>query len=102
MPPVQTLSTAANPHPYTPEYSRADPLVRPMGRNGTVASHHYLASWAGVEILRQGGNAVDAAVAVSAALGVVEPAMNGPAGNGNMLIWSAKDERAYCLDFSGH
>src|SRR5260370_28163586 len=100
MPTVQTLSTAANPHPYTPEYSRADPLVRPMGRNGTVASHHYLASWAGVEILRQGGNAVDAAVAVSAALGVVEPAMNGPAGNGTMLIhWS--DGRTYGLAFSG-
>jgi gamma-glutamyltranspeptidase/glutathione hydrolase len=90
-----------NPHPYTPQYSQADPLVRPMGRNGSVASHHYLASEAGLEILRKGGNAVDAAVATSAALGVVEPAMNGAAGNGNMLIWSAKDERAYCLDFSG-
>ena len=72
-----------------------------MGRNGSIASHHYLASEAGLEILRKGGNAVDAAVAVSAALGVVEPAMNGAAGNGNMLIWSAKDERTYCLDFSG-
>ena len=72
-----------------------------MGRDGSVASHHYLASEAGLEILRKGGNAVDAAVATSAALGVVEPAMNGAAGNGNMLIWSAKDERAYCLDFSG-
>jgi gamma-glutamyltranspeptidase/glutathione hydrolase len=98
---AKTLSTAENPHPYNPTYSRADPLVRPMGRNGTVASHHYLASWAGVEILRQGGNAVDAAVAVSAALGVVEPAMNGPAGTGTMLIHWADDGRTYGLDFSG-
>ena len=101
MPTLKTLSTAANPHPYTPAYSAADPLIRPMGLNGTVASHHYLASWAGLEILRQGGNAVDAAVAVSAALGVVEPAMNGPAGNGNMLIHRADDGRTYGLDFSG-
>ena len=94
-------ATVINPHPYTPQYSQANPLVRPMGRNGSVASHHYLASEAGLEILRKGGNAIDAAVAISAALGVVEPAMNGAAGTGNMLIWSAKDERAYCLDFSG-
>jgi gamma-glutamyltranspeptidase/glutathione hydrolase len=99
---VVTQTEVINPHPYTPQYSHADPLVRPMGRNGCVASHHYLASEAGLEMLRKGGNAVDAAVAVSAALGVVEPAMNGAAGVGNMLIWSAKDERAYCLDFSGH
>src|SRR5262245_55906131 len=98
---VTSLSTAENPHPYTPQYSQADRLIRPMGRNGSVASHHYLASWAGVEILRQGGNAVDAAVAVSAALGVVEPAMNGAAGNGTMLIHWADDARTYGLDFSG-
>src|SRR6185295_13335019 len=101
MPTLKTLSTAENPHPYTPVYSQADPLVRPMGLNGTVASHHYLASFAGLEILQQGGNAVDAAVAVSAALGVVEPAMNGPAGNGNMLVHWADDGRTYGLDFSG-
>ena len=97
-----TQTEVINPHPYTPQYSHADPLIRPMGRNGSVASHHYLASEAGLEILRKGGNAIDAAVAVSAALGVVEPAMNGAAGNGNMLIWNAAEERTYCLDFSGH
>ncbi|TMB96339.1 MAG: gamma-glutamyltransferase [Chloroflexi bacterium] len=96
-----TISTTINPHPYTPEYSLANPLIRPMGRNGVVASHHYLASEAGLEILRKGGNAIDAAVAVSAALGVVEPAMNGAGGNGNMLIYWAADDRTYCLDFSG-
>jgi len=72
-----------------------------MGRNGLASSHHYLASAIGVEILRRGGNAVDAAVAVSAALGVVEPAMTGPAGTGNMLIFTAADGQARCLDFSG-
>ncbi len=98
---VVAQTTVINPHPYTPQYSQADPLVRPMGRNGSVAAHHYLASEAGLEILRKGGNAVDAAVATSAALGVVEPAMNGAAGNGNMLIFKADEERTYSLDFSG-
>src|ERR671936_2634170 len=97
-----TNSTKINPHPYTPEDSLANPLVRPMGRNGVVASHHYLASEAGLEILRQGGNAVDAAVAVSAALGVVEPAMDGAAGVGNLLVHWATDDRTYCLDFPGY
>jgi gamma-glutamyltranspeptidase/glutathione hydrolase len=97
-----TVRSSVNLHPYVPQFSQADPLVRPMGRNGSVASHHYLASEAGLEILREGGNAVDAAVAVSAALGVVEPAMTGPAGNGNMLIFWAPDDRTYGLDFSGN
>ena len=81
--------------------SQANPLVRVMGRNGITASHHYLASAVGVEIMRKGGNAIDAAIAVSAALGVVEPAMTGPAGTGNMLIFTAGDGQAHCLDFSG-
>jgi len=95
------VRSVTNPHPWVPEYSRTTPLVRTMGRNGAVASHHYLASEAGLEVLRLGGNAVDAAVAVSAALGVVLPAMIGPGGVGYMTIYSAADDRSYCVDFSG-
>ena len=91
----------ANPHPWVPQSSVTNPLVRVMSRNGNASSHHYLASQAGTEVLRAGGNAVDAAVAISAALGVVAPAMIGAAGNGYMTIFWAPDQRTYCLDFAG-
>ncbi len=56
------------------------PLI--MGRNGAVGANHPLATQAGLDTLRSGGNAVDAAVAISLALGVVEPAMSGLGGDG--------------------
>jgi gamma-glutamyltranspeptidase/glutathione hydrolase len=56
------------------------PLI--MGRNGAAGANHPLAAQAGLDILRAGGNAVDAAVAISLALGVVEPMMSGLGGDG--------------------
>ncbi|HEY0420304.1 MAG TPA: gamma-glutamyltransferase, partial [Acetobacteraceae bacterium] len=56
------------------------PLI--MGRNGAAGANHPLAAQAGLDILRDGGNAVDAAVAISLALGVVEPMMSGLGGDG--------------------
>lgn len=53
-----------------------------MGRNGAVGANHPLATQAGLDILRAGGNAADAAVAISLTLGVVEPAMSGLGGDG--------------------
>jgi gamma-glutamyltranspeptidase/glutathione hydrolase len=72
-----------------------------LGRGGMVCASQPLASFAGAEILRQGGNAIDAAVAAVALLGVVEPFSTGVGGDCFMLIWSAGDRRLYGLNGSG-
>ena len=61
-------------------------LNTPMGRRGMVTSPHHLASQAGLAVLREGGNAIEAAIATSAALAVVTPHMSGLGGDGFWLI----------------
>lgn len=72
-----------------------------VGRRGVVASAHPLASVAGMRVLQQGGNAVDAAVATAAALNVAEPYMSGMGGSGYMLVYQAKDRQLSVLDYVG-
>ena len=69
------------------------------GRGGLVACQHQLAAMAGVELLRAGGNAVDAAVAAAFAMGVVEPWMSGIGGVGFMVAANAKTGRVTFVDF---
>lgn len=64
-----------------------------------VSSAHPLASEAGLKMLEQGGNAIDAAVATAFALNVVEPNMSGIGGGGSMLIWNQKNQQADYVDF---
>lgn len=86
----------------TSSFSRSQ-IVRKPGAgptaSGVVAAQHVLAAQAGAEILAQGGDAVDAAVAVSFAIGVLEPWMSGPAGGGAMMLWRAGEGRAQALHF---
>jgi gamma-glutamyltranspeptidase/glutathione hydrolase len=72
-----------------------------LAKNGMVASSQPLATLAGVEILMNGGNAVDAAIATAAVLGVVEPSSIGIGSDAFCLFYSAKDKAIKALDASG-
>jgi gamma-glutamyltranspeptidase/glutathione hydrolase len=77
----------------------ARPVI--MGRNGMVASGHYLASLAGARVLQEGGNAVDAALATSLALSVVAPETSGPGGDIFVLVYMKKTGKVEALNASG-
>jgi len=72
-----------------------------ISQNGMVATSHPLATQIGIDILKQGGNAIDAAIAANAALGLMEPTGSGIGGDLFAIIWSAKDKKLYGLNASG-
>lgn len=72
-----------------------------MARQGMVVTSQPLAAEAGLRVLMQGGNAVDAAVATAATLAVVEPMMVGPAGDVFAVVYIAKEHKLYVLNSSG-
>ena len=72
-----------------------------LARNGMIATSQPLASAAGLRVLQQGGNAVDAAVTAAAVLAVVEPTMNGVGGDLFALVYDAKTKSVHALNASG-
>ena len=72
-----------------------------IGQNGMVATSHPLATQIGLDILKQGGTAIDAAIAANIALGLMEPTGNGIGGDLFAIVWDAKTRKLYGLNASG-
>ena len=72
-----------------------------LASNGMVATSHPLATQVGVDILKKGGNAIDAAIAANAAIGLMEPTGNGIGGDLFAIIWIEKEKKLYGLNASG-
>ena len=72
-----------------------------IATQGMVATSQPLAAQVGIDILKKGGNAVDAAIAVNAAIGLMEPTGNGIGGDLFAIVWDAKNKKLYGLNGSG-
>jgi len=72
-----------------------------FGRNGAAATSHPLATLAGIEILKKGGSAADAAIAINAALGFLEPTANGIGGDAYAMLWDPASAKVVGLASSG-
>lgn len=94
---ASSLALAEEPT-YTATVSAA---TNPLALNGMVTSPNYLATQAGLDILRRGGNAIDAAITTAATLAVVYPQMCTPGGDNFWLIYDAKKGQLRALNASG-
>ena len=102
-----TAQQASNPQPVVtgpgdriagPSFATRSPAY---GRNGAAATAHPLATQIAIDTLKQGGTAVDAAIAANAALGLLEPTGNGIGGDLFALIWDPKTQKLYGINGSG-
>jgi gamma-glutamyltranspeptidase/glutathione hydrolase len=99
---IMTTTSAQNPLPGDrPSGNIRSTRSAAVGRHGMIATSQALASAAGLKVLQDGGNAMDAAVTAAGVLAVVEPSMNGIGGDLFAIVHDAKTNRVYGLDSSG-
>lgn len=96
---ISTFSLQAQPDRITGEQFATRSAV--IAEHGMVATSQPLAAQIGLDILKYGGNAVDAAIATNAALGLMEPTGSGIGGDLYAIVWSADDQQLYGLNASG-
>jgi gamma-glutamyltranspeptidase/glutathione hydrolase len=89
---------AAHDRPSGPLYKTRSAV---LARHGMAATSQPLATAAALQVLRQGGNAIDAAIAANAVLGVVEPMSCGIGGDLFAIVWDARSKKLYGLNASG-
>ena len=95
-------------HHSSVSYSQDRPTGKPwatrsevIAQHGMVCTSHPLATQAGIDILKKGGNAIDAAIAANACLGLMEPNSCGVGGDLFVIVWDAKTQKLYGLNASG-
>jgi gamma-glutamyltranspeptidase/glutathione hydrolase len=97
---LHALVTGSTPEEWdeAPNARERELYVNHYVQNGVVATDHALATQAGVDILRAGGNAFDAAAAVQFALNVVQPHLNGIGGGSNIVVRDGKTGEVFAID----
>ena len=97
------VETAATQSPAPDQWFSGVPAGRSVVRasQGMVATSQPLASQVGLDVLKRGGNAVDAAIAMAAVLNVTEPHMTGVGGDAFVMIYSSKTKKLQGLNASG-
>jgi gamma-glutamyltranspeptidase/glutathione hydrolase len=95
---VSASMTEAERHVSTPYHTGRSPV---LATHGMVATSHPLAAQVGLDVLKRGGNAIDAAIATNAAIGLMEPMSCGIGGDLYAIVWDAKSKKLYGLNASG-
>lgn len=107
--PTEAAPAPARPDPYA-EVGIGDRITGPKfvgrstvwGANGAAATAHPTATLIGIDTLRRGGSAIDAAIAINAALGFLEPVANGIGGDAFCMLWDPKQRKVVGFNGSGN